>query len=108
MAIQVSLDQVIDSYRGKTKTIRRQHCSNCKLVIAIQATDKVESMTEGDYWIIAGGIVIRREFEALYQRSGRWFGNPVKCPKCLWEGHLPMDKPASWEEMKKQREVGNV
>lgn len=108
MSLVLTLDQVINSYRGKTKTIRQQRCLGCSTTLAVQATDNVESASEGDFYIIVGAMVVKGMVEPYYQKCGRWFGNPVKCPKCNRQGNLPGDKPYNWDEMKKQREVKNV
>lgn len=103
MSLAVTLHQLMESYRGKTRTIRQQRCKRCWTTLAIQATNDVESAAEGEYYIVNGGLVVEGEFQALYQKSGRWFGNPVSCPKCGLSGRLPMDKPYNWEAMQRQR-----
>ena len=108
MAIALTLDQVLDVYRLKTKTIRQHRCKSCWTTLALQATDKIERGGEGDFYIITGGMIVRGEFEPYYARSERWFGNQVMCPKCGIQGRLPGDKPYNWEAMKEQREAGNV
>ena len=77
----------------KPKVIRRQHCFGCDTVLALEVTDKLGF--GGEYWWIKNGVWIK----------GRWFGNHVKCPTCGKEGPLPIDKPLSYEEMQKNKEV---
>jgi len=78
------------SKKGFPSTIRRQHCINCMTVLAIDMDGVCEWIDEKGLW-----------------RTGRWFGNKTKCPKCGLEGNLPMDKPLSWEAMQENKEKEN-
>lgn len=106
VGLAITLDQIINSYRNKVKTIRQQRCKQCWTTLAIEASDKIGH--SGEYYIIDGGLIVKGDLEPYYRKSGRWFGNHVRCPKCGLEGKLPGDKPLNWDQMQKERELGHV
>ena len=80
--------------KGKRpRIIRRQHCRRCDTVLALEITDKFGALASECWWM-KGGLWLKE----------RWFGNHVVCPKCGLEGNLPMDKPLSYETIKKREE----
>ena len=102
MGIVISESTVRELYKGKAKKIREQHCLSCNRVLAFEITDKFGS--DGEYWIVSGAIKSKGTIEHSFKRSGRWFGNYLKCPSCGRSGKLPMDKPLNYEAMQKSKE----
>lgn len=105
MGIIVSESMVFDLYRGKAKTIRVQRCTGCHRALAFEVSDKIGFA--GEYWIVDGNVVSNGFSEHNFKRSGRWFGNYLKCPSCHREGKLPIDKPLNWENMQQNKKENN-
>jgi hypothetical protein len=73
----------------------------CNRALAFEITDKIGF--GGEYWIVAGAVMAKGSIDHTFKRSGRWFGNHIKCPSCGREGKLPMDKPLNYENMQQNK-----
>ena len=86
------LDQVLgeaQNHKGHV-IIRKQNCTGCSSVLAVEITDKLGR--RGEYWVVKDSLRFQTGVDLLYSKEV-WFGNRIRCPKCGNEGRLPMDKP---------------
>lgn len=105
-------DQVLGNWKGSLKegekfTIRRQQCTKCNNVLALQLGKHLNQQSQSDYYVAKDCVWIKGEAHLMYDKK-RWFGNFIRCPVCKQEGNLPMDKPLNWEliESKEGKNVG--
>ena len=106
MSVLLSEHQIMGnarSHRGHI-LIRKQHCSRCDRVLAIEITDKLGK--RGEYYVVKDALRFPTGVDFLYGREV-WFGNRVKCPNCGLVSKLPIDKPLSAENIAKPKEVFN-
>ena len=106
MGIAMSESGINDLYKGKMRTIRWQRCLTCNRPLAAEVSNHIGF--EGEYWIVDSVVNSHGIVEHYFKRSGRWFGNHLKCPSCGRQGKLPQDKPLNWDEMQKTREGKNA
>ena len=98
---------VSHSKKDRPGFLREQHCFTCRLVLAMELTDKFGSTYDGEWWVVKDAVWIKGELIFLYGKE-KWYGNFITCPNCRRQGHLPIDKPYNWELIQQSKEGRNA